>query len=383
MFITIRKNGIQKGAVMKVSHSITSRWLTWSFCWLSSAWMLAQTPVATQLAPDANTPVYKVYGKETTLDAVQLKNRSAFFELEQKKYQLIENEATNAYLEAFWTQKAKEKNQTVEQYREAYFSQHVKISDKEVKATLEKFKDHPQLSKLPPKEQETQVREYLKDRESRAMMQTIIEAGTKNGELVISMKKPEEPLHEFTLSEKDHLRYGPLTSDTKPAKCERDKCPIQIYEYSDFECPFCSRIMPDVKKILEEYKGQVVWITRDFPLSFHQRAKPAAIAAKCASYQGKYWDMYGELFNNQQNLSDADLEKYAKNIKLDMTQFQACQKSPKMAEERIAENTQTAAQNDVTGTPTIFINGRRFSGAVPYGEFKKVIDEELAKKRKT
>ncbi len=359
---------------MKVSHSTPSRWLTLSLCWFSSTLLLAD-------APAAKAPVYKVYDQETTLEAVQLKNRSAFFELEQKKYQLIENEATNAYLNAFWAKKAKEKSEAVEKYREAYFNQHVKISDKEIKATLEKFKDHPQLSKLPPKEQENQVREYLKDREARALMQTIIDTGIKNGELVISMQKPEEPLHDFNLSDKDHMRYGPLASDTKPTKCEGAKCPIQIYEYSDFECPFCSRIMPDVKKVLQEYKGQIVWITRDFPLSFHQRAKPAAIAAKCASYQGKYWDMYTELFNNQHNLSDADFEKYAKNIKLDMTEFAACQKAPQKAEERIAENLKTAAEHDVTGTPTIFMNGHRFPGAIAYEELKKAIDKELTKKK--
>lgn len=369
---------------MKVSYTTPSRWLAWGFGLFSSALVFAQSVggVATQAAPNDNTPVYRIEGKSTTLDVVKQKNRAAFFKQQEEAWNLIQNDAYNAYLESFWAKKAKEKNQTVEKFREGYFNQHIKISDKEIKSTLEKFKDHPQLSKLPPKEQENQVKEYLKDRESRALMQTIIDTAIKNKELEILVQRPEEPVHELVLSEKDHMRYGPLSTDTKPVKCEGEKCLVKIYEYSDFECPFCSRIMPDAKRILEEYKGQVVWITRDFPLSFHQRAKPAAIAAKCASYQGKYWDMYGELFNNQHNLSDADIEKYAKNIKLDMSQFQACQKAPETAEKRIAENVQTATQNDVSGTPTVFINGRRLP-AVQYGEMKRVIDEELAKKKKS
>ena len=368
---------------MKVSHTIPSRWLTWSFCWISSAlWASGGSPVVVPSAPDANAPVYKIEGKTTTRGDVKKKNRAFFFKQEEEEANLIQNEAYNAYLEFFWAKKSKENKQTPEKYREAYFTQHIKISDKEVKATLEKFKDHPQLSKLPSKDQENQVREYLKDRESRALMQTIIDTGIKNKELEVLVQKPEEPVHELVISEKDHLRYGPLSTDTKPIKCEKENCLVKFFEYSDFECPFCSRILPDAKRILEEYKGQVVWITRDFPLSFHQRAKPAAIAAKCASYQGKYWEMYTELFNNQHNLSDADFDKYAKNINLDMTKFHACQKEPKLAEAHIAENMHTATQHDVSGTPTVFINGRRLQ-AVQYGEMKKIIDEEIAKKKKT
>ena len=134
---------------------------------------------------------------------------------------------------------------------------------------------------------------------------------------------------------------------------------------------------------MAEYKGQVRWIVRDFPLSFHDRARPAAVAAKCAHKQGKYWDMYFKLFENQRSLSDKDFEKYAKDIKVDFKKWRACVKNPSSVMALIDANFQSGQKVGVTGTPAFFINGKRLSGAQPYEKFKEVFEEELKAKRKS
>ena len=179
------------------------------------------------------------------------------------------------------------------------------------------------------------------------------------------------------------MRYGPEMSDTKPINCKGNDCPVTIVEYSEFQCPFCGKVVPDTKRVMSEYKGKVRWIVRDFPLdSIHARARPAALAAKCSQKQGKYWEYYNKLFDNQRALSDQDLEKYAQEIKLDLAKFKKCLSSDQAEMTALIDrNFNSGRDFGVTGTPTFFINGRKVSGALGFDEFKRMIDEELAKKK--
>ena len=93
--------------------------------------------------------------------------------------------------------------------------------------------------------------------------------------------------------------------------------------------------------------------------------------------RGKYWEMYTELFENQTALADDDLKKYSKNIKLDQKKYDNCIANSKDVERQIDENFESGVKLGVTGTPAFFINGRRLSGALPYSEFKRVIEDEL------
>src|SRR5207237_10056077 len=99
--------------------------------------------------------------------------------------------------------------------------------------------------------------------------------------------------------------------------------PVTIVIFSDFQCPFCSRVEPTLAKIADEYKGKVRFAWKDLPLPFHNNAMPAAIAARAAGEQGKFWEMHDKLFATQQNLDRASYEKYAQERGLDMTRFKA------------------------------------------------------------
>lgn len=157
--------------------------------------------------------------------------------------------------------------------------------------------------------------------------------------------------------------------------------PVTIVEFSDYECPFCKRHFEQtVPQIVSEYvdKGLVKMVFRDFPLGFHDKAQKAGEAAECAGEQGRYWDMHDKLFENNANLDVEDLKKYAEDLGLNTAKFNTCLDSDAMAQE-IKDDMAEGQSYGVTGTPASFINGRFVSGARPFSDFKKIIDEELAK----
>ena len=153
--------------------------------------------------------------------------------------------------------------------------------------------------------------------------------------------------------------------------------PVTIVEFSDFECPFCRRSQATLKEVEEKYKGKLKMVFKDFPLSFHQRAMPAAQAARCAGEQDKYWEYHDMLFSGE-GLSDEDFKRYAKELSLDTDAFEACLASNKYRTEIAADMSQGQALG-VSGTPAFFINGRFLSGAQPVEAFSEIIDEELSK----
>ncbi|MBW2256304.1 MAG: DsbA family protein [Deltaproteobacteria bacterium] len=153
--------------------------------------------------------------------------------------------------------------------------------------------------------------------------------------------------------------------------------PVTIIQFAEYECPYCNKVVPTLDRVLEEYDGKVRMVFKDFPLSNHGRAMPAAIAAHCAGDQDRYWEMNRVLLANQQALEDADLVRYAGDLSLDVDAFQVCLTSGKF-EPTIAEDMAHGSDAGVSATPSFLINGISFSGAQPYERFSSLIDQELA-----
>ncbi len=154
---------------------------------------------------------------------------------------------------------------------------------------------------------------------------------------------------------------------------------VTIVEFSDFQCPFCNRVTPTLAKIEEEYGDQVRLVFKHMPLaSIHPLAGQAHSAAEAAHQQGKFWEMHDLIFANQRDLAVPTLEGYATTMGLDMDQFRKDMKAEATAK-RINDDLKEAAELSVTGTPSFFINGKFLSGAQPFTNFKRVIDEALEK----
>ena len=136
--------------------------------------------------------------------------------------------------------------------------------------------------------------------------------------------------------------------------------------------------MQTLPQIEENYiqTGKVKFVYRDYPLSFHPHAQTAAEAAECAKEQEKYWEYHDKLYNNINDLDNESLKQYAKDLGLDITQFNECLDSGKMASE-VEKDFQDGASYGISGTPTFFINGVMVVGAKPYEVFQQVIEQEL------
>ncbi|MBU0531060.1 MAG: thioredoxin domain-containing protein [Candidatus Uhrbacteria bacterium] len=167
------------------------------------------------------------------------------------------------------------------------------------------------------------------------------------------------------VTEDDHVR-----GDLETAK-------VVLVEYSDFQCPYCSRHTPTMDQIFEEYDGEVAWVFRHFPLSFHPNALPAAVASECAAEQGKFWEFHDELFANQDDLGDNLYEQIAQDIGMNVNDFNDCLDDNNYETEIKAEMAAGAAAG-VSGTPGTFVNGELVKGAVPYDSFKSIVEQALA-----
>jgi protein-disulfide isomerase len=156
---------------------------------------------------------------------------------------------------------------------------------------------------------------------------------------------------------------------------------VTIVEFGDFQCPACAAVHPIVNQLLSEYKDSVKFVYREFPLTVHQNAKIAAYAAEAAGEQGKFYDMYDALFQNQTDWETSKnplelFEGYAKIIGLDVEKFKSDVESKKY-EEKIQRDISDGNGVGVQATPTFFLNGEEIRGGLPYNEFKAKIDAAL------
>jgi len=157
------------------------------------------------------------------------------------------------------------------------------------------------------------------------------------------------------------------------------KAAVTIVEFSDFQCPFCARVEPTLDQIEKAYGDKVQVVFKHLPLRIHPKAPAAHAAAEAAHQQGKFWEMHDLIFSHQNEMSPETYEKYAQQIGLDVDRFRKDVASPKVRE-RVQSDSDQAAKLGVTGTPAFFVNGRFLSGAQPLPSFKRIIDEEIAKK---
>jgi protein-disulfide isomerase len=150
--------------------------------------------------------------------------------------------------------------------------------------------------------------------------------------------------------------------------------PVMLVEFADFECPFCQHIAPDLDALWEKRKTKVLFVYKFMPLAMHTHGEPAARAAIAAQVQGKFWEMHHQLFANGAHLEESDLQAYAKAIGLDLERFRSDMQSG-ATKARIDADRKLADALGVTGTPTIFINGRQYDGKLDIDEW---VDGEIA-----
>ena len=259
---------------------------------------------------------------------------------------------------------AKTRGLSAEAYVQAEISKRVKpVTDADVVAFFQANVEQMQgrsLEVMAPA-----ITRYLTEQQENAARVVLINELRKTGPAVRVMM--DVPRFEVALSEAD-------------PSMGTAKAPVTLIEFSDFQCPYCRQVAPTLKKIRATYGDKVRIVWKDFPLTqIHPQAFKAGEAGHCAAEQGKFWEFHDQLFANQQALQPDDLKKYATAGGIDGERFSACLDTSKHAEfvrDGVAQGTQLG----VNSTPTVFVNGRRVSGAQPYEVFAAVIDEELSRK---
>lgn len=176
----------------------------------------------------------------------------------------------------------------------------------------------------------------------------------------------------------DAPRYTVPTSASDPVRGNAAAA-VTIVEFSDYQCPFCARVNPTLAKVRETYGDKVKIVFKDYPLPNHPQAPKAAEAAHCAAEQKKYWEMHDAMFSNQRALEVPALKQTARAMGLEGAAFDQCLDSGKYAA-TVRSGSELGDRMGVNSTPTLYINGRPLIGAMPFENFKAIIDEELARK---
>lgn len=155
-----------------------------------------------------------------------------------------------------------------------------------------------------------------------------------------------------------------------------ERAPVTVVVFADFQCPHCRAEAPVLRKAVDQFRGRAKLVYKHFPITGHDRAKVAAIATEAAHEQGKFWEMHDLVFENQNDLSDENIYKWAEQIGLDMTKFKASFK---------AQNGKAVVEKDkadgealgISGTPAVYVNGRTVIPALFGGNVTAWIDDAL------
>jgi protein-disulfide isomerase len=263
-------------------------------------------------------------------------------------------------------QAAKAKNQTSEAFAQAEVGKRIKpVTDADVRTFY--VQNSERMQGRPFEQMSPAIQKYLEEQQQTAAKQSFIDELRKGGPPIRVLM--DAPRTAVAVTSDDPSEGSPTA-------------PVTVVEYSDFQCPFCERVMPTLKELRTKYGDKVRLVWKDFPLTqIHPQAFVAAQAGNCAREQGKFWQYHDRLFANQQALQPELLKKYAADAGLDAAKFNECLDSSKY-EARVQEALGAGTRLGITSTPTLYVNGRMVNGAQPIEVFQALIDDELARTAK-
>lgn len=202
---------------------------------------------------------------------------------------------------------------------------------------------------------------------------------------VVKIAAPEGRDILYLMNEKDktvdavHINFiEKINIAGSPFKGPED-APVTIVEFSDFQCPYCSKLPPIMDRIYAKNPKTVKIVFKNYPLPFHKYAKDAAIAAMSAAAQGKFWEFHDYLFKNQSQLSRMDFNKVAAELGLDVKKFK---KDRNLATKQVEKDMAEGNEISVSGTPSVYINGRKIRKRNDTN-IQNVINEILAREKKS
>jgi protein-disulfide isomerase len=329
----------------------------------------ADAPKPAASTPDSANVLATVNGAAITKQEVEAK---VLEQVLQRQPNLIETALAQAIDEKVLDLEAAKMKTTRDQLLENEVKSKIAaVTD----ADMDKFYEEKKAQIRAPKEQILpQIRTYLENQRQQEAYGKYVE-GLRTKYAVKNLLAEQRDAEETV---KAASRRG-LIENTDAPTTGAANAPVTLVEFSDFQCPFCARVIPAIDGVRKNYADKVKIVFHQYPLTqIHPYAQKAAEAALCAKEQGKFWEMHDLLFKEQEKLEVADLKDKATRAGVNAEQFNSCLDGGKMAA-KVAEEVDLGTKVGVSGTPALFLNGKQVQGgAIPYEELAKQIDKELA-----
>lgn len=307
--------------------------------------------------------IAEVFDRKITEAELERALSNDLYELQRNMYELKQRKVDEMLGNIVLEKEAARKKVNVQELLDKEVNKKIpKISDKEVDKFYDQQKDHLKGDKA---QYIDRIKNFLQNQKYNETLQRYLDKLKKQARAKVFLDKPSRP--RMTLN----LTPAPMTG--------KATAKVQLVEFSDFQCPFCSGLAKTLRQVSKKYGSSVNLIFKAFPLTFHKDSPLAHQASFCADDQGKFWQFHDKLFENQQKLDRASLEQHAQDLKLDMAKFKQCIDSgEKFA--KVQKETMEGQEAGVRSTPTFFINGQMMVGNLPQEAIEEAINEELAKK---
>ncbi len=283
------------------------------------------------------------------------------YEIENKKFDLKFNKANSMIIEKLMEQDPKKKGLSNDEYMNKYIVSKIKITANDINNFI-KEKNIP-AGQVNPQIKE-RIKQYLMVEKRKGALDDWLAAKTKKTPIEVFFTKPRRPTFDVAVG-------NAPTIGGASAK-------VEVVEFSDFQCPFCSKASVILKQIKQKYGKKVKIAFKQYPLPFHAQAKIAAVASLCANDQDTkyFWKMHDAMFADQSKLAVNDLKATAKKIGLNSANFDKCLDSKKFLSQ-VEKDVEQGQAIGVKSTPTFFVNGQLIQGAQPIEVFSEIIDSEL------
>lgn len=305
--------------------------------------------------------VASLNGKILTESEVLSGAESDIYEAQKKVFEIKMAKLKSYLLQNFIDSHPSKNGLSNDEFLEKFIAKDVKVSENEIKAFAVERKI-PELND----DLKKRIEMFLLETKKRDAIEAWLASELKKSPVEVYIQKPQRPVAKVNVGDAP-------TIGGKNAK-------VTIIEFSDFQCPYCSKAVEILDQIKKKYGNDVQVAFKNFPLPFHSDAPKAAEAGLCAKEQGDkfFWKLHDLMFASQDKLKVEDLKAKASTAGLDVKKFNECLDSGKMAQ-KIEETKKEGEVAGVKSTPTFFVNGQLVSGAQPIEVFSEIIDVELAK----
>jgi protein-disulfide isomerase len=325
---------------------------------LSSLAMLILLSMTTPLfAQDPQTVVARVGNQEITQRELDDSVLFKILPLEQQLYALRKTALQNLIIRKLLESEASRKGVTVDQLRQEFMAGPVDVPANQVE---DLYRQNLSVFALfSPDEAKEKLRLDLEGQTRLKRYRSAVAALRKTFQVEVLLSEP---------------RLSSLSDSSASFKGPAD-ARVVITEFADFQCGYCKEVQPTLKQLFQIFPNDIQLNFRALASPAHPMSVASAEAARCAGKQGNFWAFHDALFDAN-SLSSATFGKLAKDLKLNVSEFEHCLSSGEMRP-RIDADLNEAQRLGINATPTFLINGRLLTGAASLQEFKAVVEQEL------